>query len=106
MEKKFIIISPCRNEANFMKHTLDSVINQTINPSLWVIVDDGSTDETPAILAEYARKHSFIKIVCRENRGHRSVGPGVIKAFYAGYDTVQIENFDFICKLDLDLFHH
>ena len=104
MEKNnYLIISPCRNEASFMRSTLDSVIDQTVKPSLWVIVDDGSTDETPDILAEYAGKHSFIRIVCRENRGHRSVGPGVIEAFYAGYDTVQIDDFNFICKLDLDL---
>ena len=99
----YLIISPCRNEADFMRKTLESVIRQTVKPFLWVIVDDGSTDETPKILAEYAAKYNFIKTIRRENRGFRSVGPGVIEAFYAGYDTVQIENFDFICKLDLDL---
>ena len=102
-EDNYIIISPCRNEAKFMHHTLDSVIAQTVQPSLWIIVDDGSTDETPDILSEYAEKHNFIQIVHRVNRGHRSVGPGVIDAFYAGYETIQIENFSFICKLDLDL---
>jgi len=86
-----------------MRSTLDSVIAQTVKPSLWVIVDDGSTDETPVILAEYASRYNFIKIIYRKNRGHRSVGPGVIEAFYAGYAVVQIEDFDFICKLDLDL---
>lgn len=100
---KYVIISPCRNEAEFMHCTLDSVISQTIPPDLWVIVDDGSTDQTPQILAEYAEKHSFIKIVPCSNRGYRSVGPGVIEAFYAGYQTVQAEDFNYICKLDLDL---
>jgi poly-beta-1,6-N-acetyl-D-glucosamine synthase len=99
----YLIISPCRNEADYVKKTLNSVIAQSIQPKLWVIVDDGSTDETPAILAEYALNHSFIKIVTRTDRGHRSVGPGVIEAFYAGYDTVDLSAFDFICKLDLDL---
>jgi glycosyltransferase involved in cell wall biosynthesis len=37
-----------------MRITLDSVVNQTVQPDSWVIVDDGSTDETPKILAEYA----------------------------------------------------
>jgi poly-beta-1,6-N-acetyl-D-glucosamine synthase len=99
----YLLISPCRNEADFMKKTLDSVIAQSIQPKLWVIVDDGSTDETPAILADYASRYPFIKIVTRTNRGHRSVGPGVIEAFYAGLDTVDLSEFDFICKLDLDL---
>lgn len=99
----YLLVSPCRNEADFMKQTLDSVVAQSIQPKLWVIVDDGSTDGTPAILADYASRYPFIKIVTRTNRGHRSVGPGVIEAFYAGFESVDSSEFDFICKLDLDL---
>lgn len=86
-----------------MRKTLESVCAQTVPPDMWVIVDDGSTDETPAILEEYAAKYAYIKIITRENRGHRSVGPGVIEAFYFGYDQVDVSQFDYICKLDLDL---
>jgi len=104
VNKAYVIISPCRNEAALMKKTLDSVLAQSILPELWIIVDDGSTDDTPNILSEYQKKFpEIIKVVTRENRGHRSVGPGVIDAFYAGYDTIDLEQFDFICKLDLDL---
>ncbi len=103
MSDKYLIVSPCRNEEEFMRKTLDSVVRQSKLPDLWIIVDDGSTDSTADILAEYAEKHPFIKIVTRENRGHRSVGPGVIDAFYYGLETVDIKQFDFICKLDLDL---
>jgi len=86
-----------------MKETLDSVLSQTVLPGLWVIVDDGSTDNTPNILADYANEHPFISIVTRKDRGHRSVGPGVIDAFYSGYETVDMDQYDYICKLDLDL---
>jgi glycosyltransferase involved in cell wall biosynthesis len=103
LDTKYLVISPCRNEAKYMRRTLDSVIGQSARPALWVIVDDGSTDETPEILAEYGRKHDFIKVVRRENRGHRSVGPGVIEAFYDGYHSVPADEFKYICKLDLDL---
>ena len=103
MKQAYVIISPCRNEADFMKITLDSVIAQSIQPKLWVIVDDGSTDETPVILADYANRYPFIKVVTRTDRGHRSVGPGVIEAFYHGYDSIDPAQFDFICKFDLDL---
>jgi glycosyltransferase involved in cell wall biosynthesis len=68
-----------------------------------VIVDDGSTDVTPQILAEYARRHDWIQIVTRSDRGRRSVGPGVIEAFYAGYETINPDEYDYLCKLDLDL---
>lgn len=100
---KYVVISPCRDESEYMRRTLDSVLGQTIRPDLWVIVDDGSTDETPEILAEYAKSYDFIRLVRRENRGHRSVGPGVIDAFYAGLETICIEDFEYLCKLDLDL---
>ena len=99
----YLLVSPCRNEADYMKLTLDSVVSQTVQPDLWVIVDDGSTDETPAILADYANRYSFIQIITREDRGHRSVGPGVIEAFYHGYDQVDVTQFDYVCKFDLDL---
>lgn len=58
--RRYLLLSPCRNEADYMRRTLDSVVAQTQKPTLWVIVDDGSSDETPAILAEYAAKHDWI----------------------------------------------
>lgn len=103
MTRSYVLISPCRNEADFMRQTLDTVIAQSIRPTLWVIVDDGSSDATPQILAEYAAQHDWIRVVTRHDRGTRSVGPGVIEAFYAGYDTIDPEDFDYLCKLDLDL---
>ncbi len=99
----YLLVTPCRDEARFARRTLDSVVAQTLRPRLWVIVDDGSRDETPAILAEYAAVHPWIRVVRREDRGGRSVGPGVIDAFYAGLETVDTRAFEFLCKLDLDL---
>lgn len=99
----YLLISPCRDEAEFMRQTLDSVLGQTVRPAKWVIVDDGSTDETPRILEEYANRHDWIEIVTRRDRGRRLVGPGVIDAFYAGYETINPDDYDYLCKLDLDL---
>jgi poly-beta-1,6-N-acetyl-D-glucosamine synthase len=101
--KKYLLISPCRDEAKYMRDTLDSVISQSIRPTKWIIVDDGSTDSTPQILAEYQAKHNWIEVVTRSNRGRRSVGPGVIDAFYAGYEKINPDDYDYLCKLDLDL---
>lgn len=67
---------------------MESVVAQTTLPTLWLIVDDGSTDQTPQILTEYADKYDLIRIVRSEDRGERSVGRGVIDAFYAGLDSL------------------
>lgn len=101
--RRYLLISPCRDEARYMRQTLDSVLAQSIRPAMWVIVDDGSTDETPEVLARYSERHPWIRIVTRSDRGRRSVGPGVVDAFYAGYETVEPEDYDYLCKLDLDL---
>ena len=86
-----------------MRQTLDSVVAQSSQPAKWVIVDEGSTDDTPRILAEYAALHHWIEIVTRIDRGHRAVGPGVVDAFYSGYEVIDPKEYDFVCKLDLDL---
>ncbi|MFP8833720.1 glycosyltransferase family 2 protein [Hydrogenophaga sp. XSHU_21] len=103
MNQRYVLVSPCRNEAKYMRQTLDTVTSQSILPAKWVIVDDGSTDETPRILAEYAARFPWIQIVTRSDRGHRAVGPGVVDAFYSGYRSINPHDYDFVCKLDLDL---
>ena len=86
-----------------MRRTLDSVLGQSEPPTLWVIVNDGSTDETARILREYEATHPCIRVVTRGNRGTRRVGPGVVEAFYAGYEVADPQRFEYIGKLDLDL---
>lgn len=103
MNDRYVLISPCRNEAQYMRRTIESVLAQTVLPARWVIVDDGSTDDTPRILAEYQARHDWIQVVTRSDRGHRAVGPGVIEAFYAGYAAIEPTEYDYLCKLDLDL---
>ncbi|MGH7214614.1 MAG: glycosyltransferase [Tepidisphaeraceae bacterium] len=101
--RRYCLITPCRDEAKYARRTLDSVVAQTAPPALWVIVDDGSKDETPQILDEYAAKHPFIRVVRRADRGFRKLGGGVIDAFYEGFATINPEDFDYVCKFDLDL---
>lgn len=103
MDNRYALVSPCRNEESYMRQTLDSVVSQTLLPKKWIIVDDGSTDKTSEILKEYTLKYEWIEIITRKNRGHRSVGPGVIDAFYEGYSTLNLDDYNYFCKLDLDV---
>ncbi len=101
--RRYCLITPCRDEAKYARVTLDAILKQTVLPALWIIVDDGSKDETPQILAEYAARAPFIKIIRRADRGDRKLGGGVIEAFDEGYATINPSDFDYVCKLDLDL---
>jgi glycosyltransferase involved in cell wall biosynthesis len=99
----YALISPCRNEAAYMRQTLDSIVQQSRRPARWIIVDDGSSDATAAILSEYSGRHEWISIVTRADRGHRAVGPGVVDAFYAGFEQLDTARYEFVGKVDLDL---
>lgn len=101
--RRYCLITPCRDEARYLRATLETVAAQSVPPALWVIVDDGSKDETPRLLAEHAARIPYVRIVTREDRGARAVGPGVIEAFYAGLAHIELDDFDYVCKLDGDL---
>lgn len=101
--RRYLLITPCRDEAIYLKATISSVASQTIAPAKWIIVDDGSSDDTPQLLNEAARTYPFIEVIRRERHSERSVGPGVIHAFNAGLRATSLDHFDFVCKLDADL---
>jgi biofilm PGA synthesis N-glycosyltransferase PgaC len=97
-----LVITPSRNEARTIERTIASMRAQTVAPVRWVIVDDGSTDDSPEIMARAAREVPWIQIATRVDRGFRKVGGGVIGAFYAGLEVAKCD-YDFIVKLDADL---
>lgn len=100
---RYVIITPVRDEAPYIEKTIASVMGQSILPSEWVIVDDGSTDGTSAILDSHARDAHWIRVKHRGNRGFRAAGGGVVEAFYTGYTALTDPNWEFIIKLDGDL---
>ncbi len=63
------IIIPVYNASRYLAEALDSVLGQEGVDFEVVAVDDGSTDESPAILAEYARRDSRLQVITRENAG-------------------------------------
>src|SRR5205085_563501 len=99
----YIVISPVRNEAEHLPLTIRSMAAQTIRPTKWVIVNDGSTDQTRQIAEEAAKTYPWITVVNRSDRGYRKAGSGVVDAFYAGFQLVEQLQYDFLVKLDGDM---
>jgi poly-beta-1,6-N-acetyl-D-glucosamine synthase len=100
---RYVIITPARNEEMNIAETIRSVVAQTIAPSEWIIVDDGSTDETGKILDQYAAECEWLHILHLPDRGFREPGSGVIRAFNRGLSALSTTQWDFIVKLDGDL---
>jgi glycosyltransferase involved in cell wall biosynthesis len=102
-EISYVVVTPVRDEETYLPLTIASMIRQTIRPREWIIVDDGSKDRTGQIIAEAAAQHPWIRGVCRDDRGYRKWGAGIIEAFYAGFHSLTCQNWDFMSKLDGDL---
>ena len=102
-QRRYVIVAPSRDEAATMRSTLDSLLAQTVPPSAVVFVDDGSSDATQEILADYLPRMPYLSVVRRVDRGVRKVGPGVVEAFNDGLATIDLSTVEFLCKLDMDL---
>jgi|SRR5579862_4178671 len=100
---KYVVITPVRDESKYIAATIEGMLAQTVKPVEWIIVDDGSSDDTAEVVRQYAGSHSWIRLVVRGNRGYRYSGAGVVEAIYKGFDCLQIDDWDFLVKLDGDL---
>src|SRR5678815_3413419 len=98
----YILITPARNEAEFIDQTIRSVVMQTVRPVKWVIVSDGSTDGTDEIVSAYAADHPWIELVRMPERRDRHFA-GKAHAFNAGYARVTSLDYDVIGNLDADI---
>jgi glycosyltransferase involved in cell wall biosynthesis len=99
---RYVLVSPARNEAEFIGLTLDSMVAQTHRPERWVIVSDGSTDGTDEIVARYQSEHPWIHLVRMPERRDRSFAAKV-QCFNAGMARVEDVEFDVIGNLDADI---
>jgi poly-beta-1,6-N-acetyl-D-glucosamine synthase len=108
LHRRYAIISPVRDEAEFIRQTLESVVEQVELPAIWLIVDDGSTDGTASLVREFAQDAPFIRLVSLDNNNRgtakdRLLWAAEAIAFNVGLRDVALDEFDFIVKLDGDL---
>jgi poly-beta-1,6-N-acetyl-D-glucosamine synthase len=100
---RHVVIIPARNEAAHIGATLQSILRQTEPPDCIYVVDDGSSDDTPGIVAELASRSPRIRLLRVADRGHRRMGGGVVQAFSAGYEDCKAQLFTYVSKIDADL---
>jgi glycosyltransferase involved in cell wall biosynthesis len=103
MPQSYVVITPARDEERTIGDTIRSMRAQRVKPLRWVVVNDGSTDATRAILADQLGNEGWVEILDRGDRGHRALGGGVVEAFYCGFERVRDLPWDYVVKLDADL---
>lgn len=99
---RYVLITPARNEEDYIELTIQSMISQTVKPLKWVIVSDGSTDRTDEIVGKYLPEHPWMELVRNTETESRNFG-GKVRAFNAGYERVRSLPFDIVGNLDADI---
>ena len=98
----YVLITPARNEVDYIELTIKSVIAQSVRPLRWVIVSDGSTDGTDDTVRKYSPEHPWIQLLCMPARRERHFA-GKVLAFNAGYEHVKHLPYDVIGSIDADI---
>jgi biofilm PGA synthesis N-glycosyltransferase PgaC len=98
----YVLITPARNEADYIELTLKSVVSQTLRPLKWVIVSDGSTDATDDIVRQYVANNAWIELVQMPERRERNFA-GKAMAVSAGQKKLGELQYDVIGNLDADV---
>jgi glycosyltransferase involved in cell wall biosynthesis len=83
--KNYLLITPCKNEEENLPSLINSVVKQTIKPLIWVIIDDGSTDNTSQILDDSQNNYDWIKIL-RFEETPRDLGIHLAEVMQKGFE--------------------
>ena len=98
---RYALVTPVRDEEAYIGEMIESIVAQTVPPALWVIVDDGSLDRTPAIVRSYARSCPYLHRLQLHPRDKRQAGGE--GALPLAIRQVPLDSFDFIARFDADL---
>lgn len=80
MSARVSVVLPVYNQAHYLPDALEGVFKQTYRGYELIVVDDGSTDETPMVLAQYQSRHDF-EVIEQENQGlPRALNAGFSRA--------------------------
>jgi glycosyltransferase involved in cell wall biosynthesis len=99
---RYVLITPARNEAQFIELAIKSVAAQKTRPIKWVIVSDGSTDGTDEIVGKYSAEYPWIELVRMPEHSERNFA-GKVHAFNAGYSRMKNLQYDAIASMDADI---
>jgi poly-beta-1,6-N-acetyl-D-glucosamine synthase len=101
-DRRYVLVTPAKNEESTIGITIDSVAMQTVLPVEWVIVSDGSTDRTDSIVEAAIDAHRWIRLIRLPKRSHRSFS-AVVHAIETGVKALRSEDHQYLGLLDADV---
>lgn len=102
LDLRYLLITPAKNEDAFIELTIQSVVDQTVRPVRWIIVDDGSTDRTSEIVSRHACDHDWIELLQMPDRQSRDFA-GKADCINTGHAHAQDLQYDVVASLDADI---
>ena len=69
MNEKISVIIPVYNDEKYLEQCVESVLTQSYHNLEVILVDDGSTDATPAIYEDFRRQDDRIRVIYKQNEG-------------------------------------
>ena len=98
----YVLVTPARDEAATIGRTIAAVTRQTVTPSEWIIVSDGSTDATDDIVRDAGTRHPWIRLLALPPRTGRSFA-AVVHNTELGIRSLNTVSYRFLGLLDSDL---
>jgi glycosyltransferase involved in cell wall biosynthesis len=102
LDRRLLVVTAAKNEANYLPTTIASMMKQSVLPSQWIVVDDGSTDGTAEIADAAARSASWITVL-RTESNQRRVGVATVQALDLALQHSTVPDWDFLCVVDADV---
>lgn len=97
----YVLMTAAKNEESYIGAAINAVVRQTVRPLKWVIVNDGSTDSTEAIVSRYLAGSRFIDRMKRESSRHGFDQQAL--ALNLAFDSLRDCMFEFVGCLDADI---
>jgi len=98
----YVLVTAAYNEERFIEQTIRSIVSQTVRPAKWIIVSDGSTDNTDAIVKSYAADNPFIQLY-RITEDHPRNFAAQVNAINRGLSQLKEAEYSFVGNLDADI---